>query len=423
MKQIKKIDSAGPSFKLQELIHESLAVFKNNEKFKKVSLHLIDDLVSPLSIKGNRKRLKEVLGLLLGNAVELVRASKVIISLRQLLKTDEDVLLEFTVEDDGLKKQTDFKDHHFSYKRSLVTVRSIIKEFGGSAEISSLEGIGTTIKFLAKFNWVAVEEEKTNPSKYHRLIGKKILVVEDNEINQKIIAHLLRKEKILVDMANDGKQAIDLFEKEKYDLILLDLQMPFMDGFQTANYIRKKLKSNVPIVAMTASAFANEQTRCFEVGINQYLSKPFTPDDLFKRLRYFLLNEHVVSIPKPLRDVVTKDLFSLQFLRQTNEEEQILEILELFIDDTPGLLDQIKKDVERKDTDSIFKNTAKFKGSLGSLKMQSLMRVVNQLELFIRSEDLAHVPSTLNELYREHALVAPLIKLEMQALKRKTKVI
>jgi CheY-like chemotaxis protein len=423
MKQMKKTDTPETPFKLQDLINESLTAFRNDPKFKKVSLHLIDDLVSPLSIMGNREHLKEVLGLLLSNGVELVRASKVIISLRQLLKTENEVLLEFTVEDDGLKKQTDFIDHRYSYKRSLASVRSLIKEFGGKAEISSFEGIGTTIKFLAKFYWVSEEEEVATTTKYHRLSGKKILVVEDNEINQKIIAHLLRKEKILVNVANDGKQAIELFEKAKYDLILLDLQMPFMDGFQTANYIRKKLLSTVPIVAMTASAFANEQTRCFEVGINQYLSKPFTPDDLFKRLRYFLLKEHVVSTPKASIETVTKNLFSLQSLKQTNEEEQILEILEMFIEDTPYLLDQIKKDVDRQDAESFFKNTAKFKGSLGSLQMQSMMKVVNQLELFIRTDDMAHVPSTINELYRSHESIVPLIQAEVKKLKSKSKAI
>jgi CheY-like chemotaxis protein len=406
------------SFTLQELIHETLAQFKEDDKFKKRSLHLIDDLVSPLSIKTDRKEFKEILHLLIGNAVHLVKASKVIVSLRQLLKTDEEVLLEFTVEDDGLKKDSDPDDGRFSYKRSLITLRNRIDDFGGKAEISSIEGVGTTIKFLVKFPWdntgVDVPEKTDAPA----LAGKKILVVEDNEINQKIITHLLKKELIIVDVAGDGKEAIDLFERGGYDLVLLDLQMPVMDGFQTANYIRKKLKSTIPIIAMTASAFANEQTRCFEVGINQYLSKPFTPEALYQRLRYLLLNEHVLPTHKPKASAQTKDLYSLSALKQTNEEDHVAEILELFIESSPHLLNQIKLDLERNNKKSLFKNTAKLKGSLGSLHMQSMMSLVNRLEFVVRADDTNDIPPALTSLLKEHALVVPLLKTELKELRK-----
>lgn len=404
-------------FQLRELIEESLYAFKLNEEYKDVSLHLIDDLVSPLSVKGDKKALRNIIDLLLVNAVKVAKPTKITFSLKQLLKTDNEVLLEFTVEDNAFKNNIDISESLFAYKRNLVQIKKLIIEFGGKAEINSLEGVGTTIKFLVKFFCEALPDDNGTTS-HNKLSGIKILVAEDNEINQKIISHLLKKENIEVDIANDGKEAVELFERKDYDLLLLDLQMPHMDGFQTAKYIRKIMSSNIPIIAMTAGAYANEQIRCFEIGINQYLSKPFTPDDLFLRLKYLLLNEHNLKHQKH-EPAATKDFYSLTALRQTNEEEQIVEILEMFIEKTPELLGEIKQAMMQEDIDAAIKKTAKLKGSLGSLHMQSMMKIVDEMEIAVRMEDVPAIPSIVDKLYKEFDIVNPLLRKELSAMKIK----
>jgi CheY-like chemotaxis protein len=408
---------SGSFFQLRELIDEGLYAFKSKEEFQDISVHLIDDLVSPLSIKADRKRLREILDLLLMNAVKVTKPTKITISLKQLIKTQKEVLLEFTVEDNAFKHLVDAEISLFSYKRNLVEIINLIKEFGGRAEINSLEGVGTTIKFLVKFVCEDLAEDVIYAS-HNKLAGKKILVAEDNEINQKIINHLLRKENISVDIANDGKEAVEFFEKKNYDLLLLDLQMPHMDGFQTAKYIRKILGSCVPIIAMTAGAYANEQTRCFEIGINQYLSKPFTPEDLFLRLKYLLLNEHDLKKPKS-GPVANKGLYSLNSLRQTNEEEEVIEILEMFIENTPQLLKEIKYAIGRDDIDNVVRKTAKLKGSLGSLQMQSMMKIIDEMEIAVRMEDISAIPFIMERLHREYDTVNPLLQKELDAMKIK----
>ena len=405
-----------PSFKLQQLIEESLYGIKLKEENKGVSLHLIDDLVSPLSIKGDRERLKRLLELLLTNAVNIARASKVIVSLKQLLKTASEVLLEFTVEDNGTKNIIERDNSFFAYKRNLVLIKRLIEDFGGKTEITNLDGVGTTIKFLAKFAWEQPAEVLETGS-HNKLAGKKLLVAEDNEINQKIILHLLKKENIEADIANDGREAVEMFEAKEYDLLLLDLQIPHMDGFQTAKYIRKILQSSIPIIAMTAGAFANEQIRCFEIGINQYLSKPFSPEDLFLRLRYLLLNEHQLKNQRKPGSAASKDLYNLASLKQTNDQEQIIDILEVFINKTPGLLKDIKQAIEMEDIHEVVKRTAKLKGSLGSLQMQSMMRIIDEMEIFIRLEDTKKIPLTIEQLHKEYEVVAPLIRKELKAMK------
>jgi CheY-like chemotaxis protein len=416
MGELKKHYQERSSFKLQQLIEECLHKVKLNEHYKDVSLHLIDDLISPLFIKGNSKRLKEVLNLLLFNAANLAKASKIVISLKQLLKTHNEILLEFTVEDNALKNISEPCEFAFDYKRNLVIARNLIEAFGGQTEISTLEGIGTSVKFLVKFFWQEPPIQSDNDS-HNKLAGKKILVAEDNEINQKIIAHLLKKENIETDIANDGKEAIELFEKKDYDLLLLDLQMPHMDGFQTAKYIRKILGSNIPIVAMTAGAYANEQTRCFEIGINQYLSKPFSAEDLFQRLKYLLLNEHQLKHHKIPAPVSKKDIYNLTPLKQSNDEDEVIEILEMFITKTAGLIKEIKQAIEQEDYDIMVKKTAKLKGSLGSLQAYSMMKIVEEMELFIRMEDIHKIQMAVEKLQKEYDVVASLLAKELSKMK------
>ena len=406
--------SKNQSFSLQQLIEQNLHEFTLTKKYKEINLHLVDDLVSPLLVKADAKQLQHIFRELLVNAVEWAHATKIIVSLKQLLKTEKDILVEFTVEDNGTHIS---HAEVMGYQQGIREIESKVEEYGGKLESSYVEAIGNTVKFMVKFSWEDSEVTLTN-STFNKLKGKKILLAEDNEINQKIIAHLLRREKLEVDVANDGKEAVELFEKNHYDLLLLDLQMPHMDGYETANYIRRKLKSLVPIVAMTASAFANEQTRCFEVGINQYLSKPFSPDDLFQRLRYFLLNEHRVTHQKPLRQS-TRDLYSLQSLKQTSEEDQVLEVLEMFLEKTPQLLAEIRKDIRSREFGSMIKKTAKLKGSLGSLQMQSMMLLVDEIEIFTKTEDYKNIPETVDQLFKEYELVGPMLQRELALLKEK----
>ena len=112
------------------------------------------------------------------------------------------------------------------------------------------------------------------------LDGFNILVAEDNIINQKIANYILRKHGAVVKMASNGKEAIDLLGGGRFDVVLMDLQMPGMDGFTTAKYIRNELHNNVPIIGFSASIFADEIDECIDAGMNTCILKPFDPNGL-----------------------------------------------------------------------------------------------------------------------------------------------
>jgi CheY-like chemotaxis protein len=117
------------------------------------------------------------------------------------------------------------------------------------------------------------------------LAGKQVLVAEDNEINQKLIEFVLRKAGGSVTIANNGEEAVQFLQQDNtYDLIIMDLQMPKMDGYATTWYIRHRLLLTTPIIAMTATAMKDEQWQCLHAGMNDYMTKPFEFSELYKRI-------------------------------------------------------------------------------------------------------------------------------------------
>ncbi len=284
-------DHGKTTFHLQQAVQQALHSFKSKEAGCHVELQLVNDVVEPLTLQGNAQVLEKIIYLLTTAAARFVSAMKIMVTMRQLLQTGDEVLLEFEVADNGPSISGEDKISLFTYKRFLSEARALVKQQGGKSVINSLYGVGTTFKFLIKYNTLQKEEAMPEimPAK-SSLVGKKVLVAEDNELNQRTIAHLLKREGMLVDIAGDGREAVELFEQNNgYDLMLLDLQLPLMDGFQSAVYIRKKLKSNIPIIALTAGFYANAQARCSEVGINHYITKPLQPAELLKNLNYFLV--------------------------------------------------------------------------------------------------------------------------------------
>ena len=122
------------------------------------------------------------------------------------------------------------------------------------------------------------------------------MVVEDNILNQKIVNFLLRKENASIFTAMNGNEAIDLVRNRDFDIILMDLQMPGMDGFSTARYIRKEIKSDVPIIALTADIFVKETSNCLDAGMNACISKPFETNELSALILRLIKERNINSL-------------------------------------------------------------------------------------------------------------------------------
>lgn len=290
-KSLKTINPTAPHFELQQAVEEAYYDNKVLALQKRTEFYLMGDLVSQLSVNGSDAQLQKLLHLLFENTLLYSGATEVSLTSRQLLQTQSDVLIEFCLEDNGPNLRSNARG--FKYYRALATARQIIADLKGKSEVMSIPGVKTTLKFVIRYELHKETEETMSTFSCSQLRNKRILVAEDNEVNQKAVAAILKKHGIAFDMANHGKEAIELFEnnRDTYDLIIMDLQMPFMDGIQATNYIRKKLKSAIPVIALTAAGLGARQAECVEVGITNYISKPFKAHELVKQIHHALIEE------------------------------------------------------------------------------------------------------------------------------------
>lgn len=283
--------STCPSFEIQQTIESAYFKHKMLALEKRIEFYVLGDLVSHLEVRGQSEKLFDLLNLVFGDTILYTGATEISLTVRQLLQTENDVLLEFCLEDNGPNLRANSRS--FKYYRTLASAKQIISELNGKSEVMSVPGVKTTLKFVICYELNKEDENSSITYDCAKLQGKKVLLAEDNEINQKAVATILRKTGINFDIVNNGKEAIELFERNRstYNFILMDLHMPFMDGMQAANYIRKKLKSAIPIVALVAGEIGMDSADNHEVGINRYLSKPFKPQELIKCLNDLLAEE------------------------------------------------------------------------------------------------------------------------------------
>jgi len=223
------------------------------------------------------------------------------------------------------------------------------------------------------------------------LKGKKILVVEDNEVNQKLIDFVLKKAGAVVDIANQGKHAIEFLEKyTMYDLVIMDLQMPVMDGYATTKYIRNDLKLNMPIIAMTATALKTEQDKCFQYGMNDYMTKPFDFNDLYKRIAKQLGGQPAVLPVLTDKKSGPVKLYNLSLLEDLNDKDSLIEVANMFLNNTPRQLDEMMQDAKQHNWEKVFYEAHKIKGSAGMLQAHELIEVLMQVEKKAKEEKDVH---------------------------------
>lgn len=267
---------------------------------------MFDEDIPPV-IKGDDVRLGQVLNNLISNAVKFTRNGQITIEVQLAKAGQATVDLYFAVKDTGIgipeaKQQLIFE--RFTQANSEIT-----REFGGSGlgltiirrllnlqhsdiYIDSKEGKGSTFYFTLSFKRsnAVLKEEKTADWKNMNLQGIKVLVVEDVEFNIMVAEKMLHSWNAKVDIAENGKEGVEKAKQIQYDIILMDLQMPVMDGYTAAKAIRQ-FNTAIPIIALTASASLGMQHKALDTGMNDYVSKPFNPHDLYNIIFKYTLDK------------------------------------------------------------------------------------------------------------------------------------
>jgi signal transduction histidine kinase len=293
------------TFSVKDVLSNATAIFDHRLKKKGLLLQVKIDSAVPDWLTGDPHRLNQVLTNLIGNAIKFTDQGQIDIRVTLQQRSDEEVVLLFTITDTGIGISPDSLPGIFdSFTQAggdisrryggtglgLTICKQLLYLQGGDITVTSIVGKGSVFSFHLPYGYSDADAVDAPAAEiifdYSKLLaGKRFLVAEDNEINQKLIDYVLRKAGGTVELFNNGADAIKYLQHDKiFDLIIMDLQMPEMDGYATTRYIRNDLRMQTPIIAMTATAMKGEQIQCLESGMNEYMTKPFEFTDLYKRI-------------------------------------------------------------------------------------------------------------------------------------------
>ncbi len=281
-----------------------------------------------------------------------------------------------------------------------------------------------------------------------RIAGAHVLLVEDNPINQQVAVEILESARVRVDIASNGVEAVRMVDQKHYDAVLMDIQMPEMDGYEATAHIREKTQhENLPIIAMTAHAIAGYRDECLAAGMNDYLTKPIEPDRLFETLAIWIheagrmLGDGVdaATAPPAGREIKTPSqpvslaaascplsLAPLQEVmdvpqalhRLNGKEPLLLSILKTFLEDLPRPEDAIAAAVETGDVEAGFRRAHTLKGVAATLAITTVPEAAEELETLLRAGSCEDCGEPLNRLQeamaRFRALAAPLLAVKQQ---------
>ncbi len=281
-------------FNLNETIRRTLSIF--GEKAKQTNVSLDIELMDDRGIMhlGDPHRLSQVLFNIVGNAMKFTQAGYVRVT-SHLARGENDIcLVSFSIEDTGVgmdmayltKVFEAFTQEDASVTRKfggsglgLSIARNIVHIMGGTLEIESEKGKGTRVNIRIPMR---ISNEKTKQDIVEitdlqkSLKGLRILAVEDNELNRMVLQVILKKCEVVLTIAHNGQEAIDLIQQQEFDLVLMDVQMPIVDGLEATKYIRNELKMIIPIIGLSANAMREEVEICKQAGMNDYLVKPYS---------------------------------------------------------------------------------------------------------------------------------------------------
>jgi nitrogen-specific signal transduction histidine kinase/ActR/RegA family two-component response regulator len=300
-----KMDLEKTNFDLHKLIDNIHSLFKGQFEEKNLNLEVtFDEQLSNRTFIGDPTRLSQVLTNLISNAHKFTTSGKVTLSVMQVTRNSHACTIRFFVQDSGIgippEKQVHIFDSFTQVESATtrkfggtglgLTISSKIVELcGGKLEVDSKPGQGSCFYFTIQLGMHNEQKTYVNEDKVKELPslkGIRILLAEDNPINMMIAKAVLDKWEIKITEAVNGKEALDKYNDEDYDLLLLDLEMPEMDGFELLDNIRKR-NPNIPAIAFTAALFENMQAHLINKGFTDYVQKPFRPEDLHaKILRY-----------------------------------------------------------------------------------------------------------------------------------------
>ncbi|NVO86658.1 PAS domain S-box protein [Hymenobacter terrestris] len=355
-------------FKLAASVTAMVHLFETKIQEKNLALEMDYDTRIPEVLMGDPVRLHQIILNLVSNAVKFTSEGTITVGVRLLVQDKEKVILEFAVTDTGIgieEAKLDTVFDNFQQATSgtsrlyggtglgLAIVKNLVEPQGGTVNVRSKEGRGSTFSFILSFP-KTTEKAAADLGLHIDLEAGfknvKVLVVEDIALNQLLMKTLLEDFGFAMEVASNGKIAVEMLRTTPFDIVLMDLQMPVMNGFEATEYIRNELHLKVPIIALTADVTTVDVAKCKAAGMNDYISKPIDDKLLYSKIIKFLKQ---ASSHAPAAEDLEGELQDPPFTcvnfdylkRITKSEMRMAEMIRLYLQEIPQLVQTMKKSI------------------------------------------------------------------------------
>jgi signal transduction histidine kinase/DNA-binding response OmpR family regulator len=415
---------------------------------KDVQLEVDIDKNIPGNLIGDPSKLSQILLNLLGNSIKFVEEGEIMLKIKLHRQDQEKVTLDFVVTDTGIGISKDDLEHIFgSFKQAnqqtfskyggaglgLNIVKQIVDKLDGEIKVESTLGVGTTFKFTLPYTKglsAAISKSKPTEISSEEVKGMKILVFEDNALNQRLIERRLNSWGCKTYITENPIYGLNLLQTTAIDIVLMDLRMPIMSGFEVTQKIRKSTKKEVaeiPIIALTADFTIDDKNECEENGINDFILKPFSPEELLSKLiknrndqqTNFKLNAS--SNDNQVDISVTDSSFDLNSVLEDcmGELELLEELIGLYKRNALEFIGNVKMKLQDSDIEGVAFAAHKIKCGLKMMQTMELFSIVEQLDTTAKTtKDENHMQFLLNRFVQEYPKAEKMIDDELRRIKK-----
>lgn len=424
-----ELEMEAMDFCLEDVVDNILSGIsvKAAEKDIELLFNIAQDV--PVDLIGDSMRLGQVLNNFVNNAVKFTEKGHVLIKLELVNKDSEKCRIKFTVNDTGIGMTKEYMSKlflAFSQEDSSITrkfggtglgltiSKHLVEMMNGEIFVESEFGVGSSFVFVAEFliqpvkkNSIETKREKIESLKdsefFEGINGIRVLLVEDSIFNQEIARELLSSAGAFVDIVNNGKKAVEAVSKENYDMVLMDIQMPIMGGYEATKLIRNDEKNKeLPIIAMTANSMQGAKEECKASGMNDYVSKPVDPDNLFavmrkwinpvvgrqnneseKRNNIAIENKTNMDFPRKLHGINVES-----GLKRLNGNAKLYkELLIAFAKEYASFDQELRSSIEKNEKDIVLSLLHKLKGIAGNISAYEIQNCAEKLENVVLKDD------------------------------------
>jgi hypothetical protein len=418
-----KLEIHYENFDLKEVIKSTVYPYKFKANENGIDFHVSFDGFLPDYYIGDPLRIKQILINLIGNALKFTEKGSIHVDIKSILQNAEDVTLQFSITDTGIgiplenqnKIFESFVQADYSIERKfggtglgLSIVKELVQHMGGEIKVqspvnnASCDSPGTrfiftlhlklgrvpTNKFFKKHNFEALKFDHSF----------RILVVEDNELNQRLAEVMLKEMGCIPTLAANGEDAIEKFQEETFSLILMDINMPGMDGYTATRMLRQKYKTTIPIIGLTANVYKEDINQCIEAGMNDHIGKPYHPEQLYLKIKKYLVQ------PFQLIEERKKSYSTIEFLINfsNGDPDFIKELLHVYIKQKDESIEKLRKFYVEQNYQALQDLVHKLKSSVGFFKLDELKDQLQKLEIdFKHQRNLEAIPNIIEVIQKQ----------------------